>query len=102
MVSFERGKKAHGGKKVEEKKTGSSHATNVLLPLVFFESSSAKVAPPFEKHRVANKLEPRREFEGRVGKHALEFIWRHVLGILDFIRVGVDVDIGLDEQNVVD
>ena len=59
------------------------------------------MAPPLKQHSVANQFEPRREFELRVGEHALEFFRGHVLGILDFVGVGYEIDVGLDEEDVV-
>jgi hypothetical protein len=59
------------------------------------------MAPPFEQHSVANQFEPRGEFESGVGEHALEFFGGDVFGILDFVGVGCDIDIGLDEEDVV-
>lgn len=59
------------------------------------------MSPPFKEHSIADKFEPRGEFESGVGKHALQFFGAHVFGILDFIRVRMKVDFSLDEENVV-
>lgn len=58
--------------------------------------------PPLEEHRVANELEPGREFEARVLEHLLQLLRRDVLCGLHLVLVGVDVDVGLDEEDVVD
>ena len=58
--------------------------------------------PPLEKHGLADELEPRGELQRRILKHLLELIGRHVLGGLDFVLVDVEVDVGLDEEDVID
>lgn len=59
------------------------------------------MAPPFKEHSVANQFEPRSEFELGVGEHALEVFGGDVFDILNFIGVGYDIDVGLDEEDVV-
>lgn len=59
------------------------------------------MAPPLKQHSVADQFEPRSEFELGVGKHALEFFGGDVFGILDFVGVWYDIDVGLDEEDVV-
>ena len=58
--------------------------------------------PPLKKHALADELEPWGECEGVVLEHGLEVLFRDVFGVADFVWVGVDVNVGLDEQDVVD
>jgi hypothetical protein len=59
------------------------------------------MAPPLEEHRVTDKFEPRCEFEIGLSEHLLEFVGGNVFSIANLVRVGIDIDIGLDEENVV-
>lgn len=59
------------------------------------------MVPPLKEHRVADELEPRRELEAGILELLLELLGRDVLGRLDLVRAGRQVDIGLDEENVV-
>lgn len=56
-----------------------------------------EVLPPLEQHRVADEFEPRSEAQALVLEHLFQLICRDVLVSLGFIRVYVEVDIGLDE-----
>ncbi len=58
--------------------------------------------PPLEKHGLADELEPRGKLQRGILKHLLELISGHVLGGLDFVLVDVEVDVGLDEEDVID
>lgn len=78
------------------------HPANYCLSLVFVQRWRAQLAPPFEQHRVANELEPRREDEFRLLEHLLQFVRRHVPRIAHFVRVNVQINIGLDKKNIVD
>lgn len=78
------------------------HPTNLLLPLVLVQSRGAQVAPPFKQHRVANELEPRRELQTGLLEHRLQVLGRHEPGVADFIHVGIQIDICLDEEDIVD
>ena len=60
------------------------------------------MAPPLEQHRVADELEPRRELQARLLEHLLQLVGRHVSRIADFVEVHVEIDIGLDEEDIVD
>jgi hypothetical protein len=60
------------------------------------------MAPPLEKHAIANQFEPWGELQVRVDKHALEFLCCDVLGVLHLVWIGVDVDVGPNEKDVVD
>lgn len=76
------------------------HASDLLLVGVLLEAR-VEVLPPLEEHRFADQLEPRRKLELGVGKESLELLGRDVFRVLDFVQVGVEVDIGLDEQDIV-
>ena len=58
--------------------------------------------PPLEEHGLADELEPRGKLQRGILKHLLELISRHVLGSLDFVLVDVEIDVGLDEEDVID
>lgn len=60
------------------------------------------MAPPFEQHRIADKFEPRREFQPRLLKHRLQFVSRDVLRVSNLIRARLQLYICLDEENIVD
>lgn len=76
------------------------HAANVLLIQVLVETS-VEVLPPLKEHGVANKLEPGCELELGVFEQLLELLGADVLRGLDFVGVGIDIDVGLDEEDVV-
>lgn len=79
----------------------SLHAPDVLLVQVLIEAG-VEVRPPLKQHRLANKLEPGRELEARVFEELLKLIGRNVLGVANLVEVGVKIDIGLDEKDVID
>lgn len=83
------------------KASTSLHPPNLLLPRVLVQST-IKVLPPFEQHCVAYQLEPWREFQRVVLEHCLQLALGNVFGVFDFVGVGRQVDIGLDEEYVVD
>lgn len=58
--------------------------------------------PPLEKHRVADELEPGRELQARVLELLLQLFSRHILCGAHLVLVGIQVDVGLDEEDVVD
>ena len=60
------------------------------------------MAPPLKQHGVADQLEPWGEFQTGLLEHALQFISRNVGGVANLVRAGVEVNIGLDEEDVVD
>jgi hypothetical protein len=72
-----------------------------LLVHKLFEAR-VEVSPPLKQHRVANELEPRGEFQAGVVELLLEDIGRNVLRGLDLVGVRVEIDVGLDEEDVVD
>lgn len=59
------------------------------------------MAPPLEKHRIADQLEPRRELQSRLLEHLLQLVRRHVPRVAHFVGVDIQIDVRLDEQNVV-
>lgn len=48
------------------------------------------------------QLEPRGEFEALVLEHFLQLLRCDISRVLCLVRIGFDVNIGLDEQDVVD
>lgn len=74
---------------------------NLLLVHVLLEAG-VEVSPPLEEERVADELEPGSELEAGVLKQLLQTIGADILGRLDLVGAGVQVDVGLDEQDVVD
>lgn len=76
------------------------HASDLLLVRVRLESR-IQVRPPLEEHRVADELEPRSELQRRVLELLLQVFCRNVLCGLDLVLVGLQVDVGLDEEDVV-
>lgn len=82
------------------RRRGSLHAPDLLLIHVRFEAR-VEVLPPVKKQRVADELEPRGEFQARVLEHLLQAVGRDVLRGLHLVLAGVEVDVGLDEEDVV-
>ena len=76
------------------------HSANLLLVLILLQSS-VQVLPPLKQHGVTDELEPRSEDKLGVVKHGLELVSGDVAGITDLIDIWRKIDIGLDEQNVV-
>lgn len=58
--------------------------------------------PPLEQLRLADELEPRGDEGLGVGEDGLELVGRDVLLGLDLVAADVEVDVGLDEEDVVD
>jgi len=85
---------------------GVQHNIQILHPpnlsLIREVVQTIQIIPPFEKHSVTNELEPRRKLETRVIEHGFEVIRGNILCVLDFIWVGVECNICLNEQDVVD
>lgn len=77
------------------------HAADLLLVKVFVETR-VKVSPPLKQHGVANKLKPGSELELGVLELGLERLGSDVLGGLDLVRVDVEIDVRLDEEDVID
>jgi hypothetical protein len=59
------------------------------------------MTPPLEEHGLADQLEPRCELERLILEHSLQLILGDKGTVTDFIGVDVKIDIGLDEQDVV-
>ena len=78
-----------------------SHAANLLLALVFVQRRGAQQTPPLEQHRVADQLEPGRELQPRLLEHLLQLVRGDIAGIPHLVGTRVQVDVGLDEENVV-
>jgi hypothetical protein len=78
-----------------------SHAPDFLLSLEFIKRRSAEVAPPLKKHRIADEFEPGCEFEIGLREHLLESLGGDIFGITDLVRVDVEIDLRLDEEDVV-
>ena len=77
------------------------HPSDLSLVLVLIQAS-IEVIPPFEQHRVANQLEPRSELQAVVLEHGLEGVLRHILCVLHLIRIGFVIDIGFDDEYIID
>lgn len=60
------------------------------------------MVPPLVEHALADQLEPRRELERLVREHGFQVFLRYVAGVSDFVGTGVDIDVGFDEEDVVD
>lgn len=58
--------------------------------------------PPFKQHRFANQLEPRCKLELLVFEHILQLLGCDVSRVLCLIWVCFDINIGFDEENVID
>ena len=57
--------------------------------------------PPLVQHRVADKLEPWCKFQSIVPHHRPELFRGNVLAILNLIGIESMIDVGFDEQYVV-
>lgn len=79
----------------------SLHAANLLLVQVLVQTR-IEVLPPLKQHRVADELEPGSEDQAGVVELLLELLWADILSIPDLVLVDIEVDIGLDEQDIVD
>lgn len=77
------------------------HPSNLRLTEILLEAG-IKVAPPFEEHSLADQLEPRCELERLVLEHGLQLLLSNEAAVTDLIRVNVEVDIGLNKEDVVD
>ena len=79
----------------------SSHSSDLLLIHILLEAL-VEVFPPCEQERIANELEPRCELQLRIFEHRLQTISSNVSSVADFVQVGLEVNICLDEENVID
>lgn len=60
------------------------------------------MVPPFEKHALADQLEPRCEFKALILEHGLEVLLAHIARVSDLVGAGIEVHIRLEEENIVD
>lgn len=77
------------------------HSVDPLIVCVLLETG-VKASPPVKEESIADELEPRCELEAGVLKELLETVRAAVLSVPDLVRAGGKVDVGFDEQNVVD
>ena len=77
------------------------HPPDLSLPNVLFQPT-IQVFPPLKQHRIANQLEPRSKLVLWIIKHLAEVVGGGIASRLDLVQIGLKVDVGLDEQNVVD
>ena len=78
-----------------------SNLVSFCLICNFFVPFSQTI-PPLVQLFPTNEVEPWCKFQRLVLPHALQFLLGNVSGGLDLIRVGSVLNIGLDEQNVID
>ena len=78
-----------------------SHSSDPLFVHILLEAL-VEMLPPFEQQRMANELEPWGELQGRIVEHGLQAVGSDIPSVADFIEVGFDVDVCLDEENIVD
>lgn len=76
------------------------HAADLLLLGERLESV-VEGSPPLKEHGLADELEPRGELERRVLEHFLELLGRNPTCVADFVQVGIDLGVGLDEKDVI-
>lgn len=58
--------------------------------------------PPLEKDVLADESEPGSELDGRILEEGLEIVGGDVFGGLDLVLADLQVDVGLDEEDIVD
>lgn len=58
--------------------------------------------PPLKEHRVADQLEPGREFEAWVFEFLFQVVRSDILCGLYLVLVRVQINVGLDKEDVVD
>ena len=69
---------------------------------MLLQITSIQALPPLEEHGLADELEPRGELERRVLEELLELVGIDVFGVANLVGAGVEVDLGLDEEDIVD
>ena len=57
--------------------------------------------PPLKKHRLADQLEPWRKLQAVILEHGFQLRLRHVSSIPHFVGIRGVVNIGLDEQDII-
>lgn len=78
----------------------ASHPPDLRLVLVLFQI--IHILPPLKQHRIANELEPRSKAQAFILKHCLELVSSDIFVSLDLVRVDVEVDFCLDEEDIID
>lgn len=78
------------------------HFVQLSVVGVLLEGVRAVVLPPLEEQGVADQLEPRGEFEVWFCEHLFQFVCRDPGGIPHLVRADVQIDVGLDKEDVVD
>lgn len=58
--------------------------------------------PPLKQQGVANKLEPWGELQSRVLEHLLQSVRGNIRRVLDFVQVGLKINIGFNEEDIID
>lgn len=77
------------------------HSVDRLIVRVLLETG-VKASPPVKEECIADELEPRGELEAGVFEELLETVGAAVLSVPDLVRAGGKVDVGFNEQNIVD
>jgi hypothetical protein len=77
-----------------------SHPSYLLFVHVLLDAV-VQVLPPLEEQRVADEFEPGRKLERGVIEHGLQSVSSNVFGIADFVQIGLEINVGFDEENVV-
>lgn len=57
--------------------------------------------PPLKEHRIADEFEPGGELECGIFKELLQAVGGDVLCVPDLVGVGGKVDVGLDEEDII-
>jgi hypothetical protein len=78
----------------------SLHPADLGFAKVLVEAR-VEVVPPLVKHAFANQLEPGCEFERLVFEHGPKVFLRNESRVTNFVRVDVQINVSLYEQNVV-
>lgn len=76
------------------------HSSNRALVLILLKTC-VKMRPPLKEQGVADELEPRCKKQACVVEHGLELVGGDVLDVTSLIDVWLEVDIGLDEEDIV-
>lgn len=78
-----------------------SHPAYLLLVHVLLQAF-VQVLPPFKQQRMADEFEPRGKLEGSIVEHQLQSIGSHVSSIADFVQIRLKINVGFDEENIID
>lgn len=77
-----------------------SHPSDLSLSQVLVQPL-VEMLPPFKQHGMTDQLEPRRELQALIHKHFFQLLRRNISCVLRLVRVSFDVDIGFDEEDVI-